>query len=136
MAKPSHKLSLRIQSMRRKLLWYDINAPWKPAKKTFVPDCLSRAPSKQVASTQELDVIVEADHNICQLFDSQEKLKEFRINTASDSGLQLLQRTVMQGWPVDRRKYLKSAMACFSRKSAGSIKSNASRNAVMHSRKS
>ena len=41
MAKPLHKLSPRIQSMRRKLLWYDINTTWKPGKKMFVPDCLS-----------------------------------------------------------------------------------------------
>ena len=41
MAKPLHTLSPCLQNMRRKLLWYDINATWKPGKKMFVPDCLS-----------------------------------------------------------------------------------------------
>ena len=39
--KPLHTLSPRIQSMCRKLLWYDINATWMLGKEMFVPDCLS-----------------------------------------------------------------------------------------------
>ena len=91
MAKPLHKLSPHIQSMRRKLLWYDINATWKPGQKMFVPDCLSRALVKQAVSMQELDVIVEVDNIISQLPVSPEKLQEFRDKTANDADLQLLQ---------------------------------------------
>ena len=67
MAKSLHKLSPCIQSIHRELLWYDINATWKPGKEMFVPDCLSRAPAKQAASMQELDVIVQVDNIISQL---------------------------------------------------------------------
>ena len=80
MAKPLHKLSLCIQSMRRKLLWYDINPTWKPGKEMFVSDCLSWAPAKQAESMQELDVIVEVDYIICQFPVSPEKLGEFWDN--------------------------------------------------------
>ena len=106
MAKPLHKLSPHIhaQSMRRKLLWYDINATWKPGKKMFVPDCLSRALVKQAVAMQELDVIVEVDNIISQLPVSPEKLQEFRDNTANDADLQLLQNTVTRGWSVERSK--------------------------------
>ena len=97
MAKPLHKLSPRIQSKRRKLLWYDINATWKPGKEMFVPDCLSRVPAKQPVSTQELDVIVEVDNVIIQLPVSPEKLQAFRDNTANDADQQLLQNTVTRG---------------------------------------
>ena len=103
MGKPLHKLSPRIQSMHRKLQWYDINAAWKPGKKMFVLDCLSRAPIKQAVSMQELDVIVEVD-NISQLPVSPEKLQEFRDNAANNADLQLLQNTVTRGWPVERSK--------------------------------
>ena len=92
MAKPLHKLSPRIQSMRRKLLWYDINATWKPGKNMLVPDCLSRALVKQAVSMQELDVIVEVDNIISQLPVSPEKLQEFRDNAANNADLQLLQK--------------------------------------------
>ena len=126
MAKPLHKLSLRIQSMRRRLLWYDSYATWKPGKEMFVPDCLSRAPAKQAASMQELDVIVEVDNIISQLPVSPEKLQEFWDNTANDTDLQLLQNTVMWDGLWKEAKYLKpfdhilhsamkscTAMACF-----------------------
>ena len=75
MAKPLHKLSPRIRSMRRKLLWYDINATRTHGNEMFVPDCLSRAPAKHAASIQELDVIVEVDNIIRQLPVSPEKLQ-------------------------------------------------------------
>ena len=104
MAKPLHKLIPSIQSMRKKLLWYDINATWKPGKKMFVPDCLSRALVKQAVSMQQLDVIVEVDNIISQLAVSPEKLQEFRDNTANDTDLQLLQNTVTREWPVERSK--------------------------------
>ena len=82
----------------------DINATWKPGKKMFVPDCLSRAPVKQAVSMQDLDVIVEVDNIISQLAVSPEKLQKFRDNTANDADLQLLQNTVTRGWPVERSK--------------------------------
>ena len=104
MAKPLYKLSPCIQSMHKKLLWYDINATWKPGKEIFVPDCLSQALAKQAASMQELVVIVEVDNIISQLPVLSEKLQEFRDNTANDADLQLLQNTVMQGWPLKRSK--------------------------------
>ena len=100
MAKPLHKLSPSIQSMRRKLLWYDINATWKPGKEMFAPDCLSRAPANQAASMQELDVIVEVYNIISQLPVSPENLQKFRDNAANDADLQLLRNTVTRGWPV------------------------------------
>ena len=74
-AKPLHKLSPRIQSMRRKLLWYDISATWKPGKNMFVPDCLSRAPAKQAVSMQELDVMLRL---ITLLVSSLSHQKSFR----------------------------------------------------------
>ena len=98
------------------------NATWKPGKEMFVPDCLSRAPAKQAASVQELDVIVEVDNIISQLPVSPEKLQEVWNNTANDADLQLLQNTVMQGWPLERSKVPKAIrpyfafrdeMACF-----------------------
>ena len=104
MAKPSHKFCPCIQSIRRKLLWYDINDTWKPGKKLFVPDCLSRTPAKQGATVQELDVVVEVDNIITQLPVSPEKLQEFWDNTANDADLQLLQNTITRGWPVERSK--------------------------------
>ena len=101
----SYKFCPRIQSMRRKLLWYDMNATWKPGNKIVVPDCLSQAPVKQAVSMQELGVIVEADNIISQLPVPPEKLQEFRDNTANDADLQLhLQNTVTRGWPMERSK--------------------------------
>ena len=76
--------------MRRKLLWYDINATWKPGKEMFAPDCPSRAQANQAASMQELDVIVEVYNIISQLPVSPEKLQKFRDNAANDADLQLL----------------------------------------------
>ena len=100
MAKPLHKLSPRIQSIHRKLIWYDINATWKPGQEMFAPDCLSRASANQAASMQELDVILEVYNIISQLPVSPEKLQEFRDNTANDADLELLRNTVTRGWPV------------------------------------
>ena len=104
MAKPFHMLSPLIQSMHRKLLWYDINASWRSGKEIFVPDCLSQALAKQAVSMQELDTIVEVDNIISQFPVSPENLQEFRDNTANDADLQLLQNTVTRGWPVERSK--------------------------------
>ena len=70
----------------------------------FAPDCLSRAPAKQAASMQELNVIVEVDNIISELPVSPEKLQEFQDNIANDADPQLLQNTVTQGWPVERSK--------------------------------
>ena len=109
MAKPLHKLSPRIQSMSRKLLWYDR----KRGKEMFVPDCLSRAPAKQAASMQELDVIVEDDNIISQLPVSPEKLQEFRDNTANDADLQLLQNTIMLEMASGRSKVLEAIQPYF-----------------------
>ena len=96
---------------------------------------------------QELDVIVEVGNIISQLPVSQVKLQEFRDNTANDADLQLLQNAVTRGWPVERSKVPEAIRPyfcnsrrnrvlqglAFSRKSACSAKSNASRNVVMHS---
>ena len=81
-AKPIYKLSPRLQRMRTKLLWYDLDITCVPDKGLYVADALSRA---IVSNT---------------LIEPEQKLNEFRDATGNYPVLQTLLHVILSGWPA------------------------------------
>jgi hypothetical protein len=98
-AKPIHRLSPRLQRMRTKLLWYDLDITWVPDKELYVADALSRATVTNMPIEPEFDD-VDVNLIISQLPASQQKLNEFRDATSNDPVLQKLLRVILSGWPA------------------------------------
>ena len=97
--KPIHKLSPRLQRMRIKLLWYDLDITWVPGKGLYVADVLSRA---AVSNTPIEPEFGDVDVNliISQFPPSKQKLNEFRNATGNDPILQKLLHVILPGCPA------------------------------------
>lgn len=95
--------STRLQSLRIKMMIYNLNVQYRPGSKMHIADLLSRDP---LAHKEEDEVLLNnVIHSITALTPVADPVKEkIRQATQQDPELQELIRYVQQGWPVSRNK--------------------------------
>ena len=92
----------RLQRMLLTLQKYDLDVVYKPGKSLFIADILGRAPQKAEEETTTTDEELYQVRTLKYLSVSTRKLDQFRAETAEDTVLQKLQRTVHSGWPDEK----------------------------------
>ena len=100
------EMSPRIQNMRMKLLKYTFTAEHVPGVKMEDADALSRAPNQAPTKSDEIldeEITCHVNEIIEQMPVSSPYLKKIKKLTKTDSSLQLLQRTMMKGWPTSKQ---------------------------------
>ena len=100
--KPLSKLSPRLRRMRMHLLRYDLHLEWKPDKEMFVPNTLSRFPSRVTNGKPEFNDTIEVSSVMRHLPVSEARLAEFRTETVPDPELKLLREMIVAGWPTNK----------------------------------
>lgn len=90
----------RCQRMMLRTQRYDIQVVYKPGKELFIADTLSRAPVSEPDSKEDEYEV----HVVDSMPISDDKLKHFMEETASDPGLQKLIQYVMAGWPDTKQE--------------------------------
>ena len=96
--------SPRLQTLLLRLAQYDVHIEYLRGKENIIADALSHvgplAPELQEYASSLNNVEKIPVHQITQTTPaSKEKLEEFCEATAKDAQLQLLARTVHEGWP-------------------------------------
>ena len=90
----------RLQGMRMRLQAYDIEVIYQPGPTLHIADLLSRShlPSKPDPNSEEFEHV-----NMAQFLPiSDERLIEIKVETEADATLQLLEETILQGWPDNK----------------------------------
>ena len=91
----------RIQRMRLRLQKYDFHLSYVPGKWMHTPDALSRAPIKQQTKlTDHVETHIDGVISVLQVSDA--KQEEIKEETQKDKLMNLLQSTIMNGWPDER----------------------------------
>lgn len=100
--KPLIKAPKRLQAMMLRLQKYDISAMYLQGKHMYLADTLSRSflPEKQ---GQEDGEDIEYIHMTQFLPISERRMTSIKEATEKDDTLQLLKRTIMDGWPEDKQ---------------------------------
>ena len=92
--------------MMLKLQRYTLSVVYKPGRKTYLVDTLSRTnidgeDDKDPELAEDIEVMV---HTVVKNIPaSPGKLQHIRVATAADSVLQKLQRVIMEGWTESRK---------------------------------
>ena len=97
--KPLHQAPLRLQKMLMSLQRYDLKVNYKPGIEMHVADALSRAYLPEIKETLLPDLEVNEVSLTAHLPLSPDKYAEFKNATAEDAVVQVLQDTVLDGWP-------------------------------------
>jgi hypothetical protein len=101
--KDLHKVTMRLQRLRLRLLKYDLSIVYTPGKDMHIADTLSR----DFLSTED-DKDPEIELVVLELVESLAMLKEkqevFRIETKKDSELSALIIICNTGWPMTKNK--------------------------------
>ena len=97
--KPLTAAPPRLQRMMLALQKYDLHVTYKPGKKLFIADTLSRSPGpdKSPETQDEFEV-----NTVKSLPISEHKIEQFHTETQNDPVLQRLQETVNKGWPTEK----------------------------------
>lgn len=83
--------------MKLRLQKYDITVKYHKGKEMHIADTLSRAYLSDTANSQQNDII---DVNVVQHISvSPDRIKEIQHYTAMDETLQVLRKTIVEGWP-------------------------------------
>jgi len=90
----------RLRSLRVKVLNYNIELQYLPARFLHMPDCLSRATSN-CAEPEKLDVMIHS--HVVTLPMSEQRLKDFQCAVSQDKILTQVVKCCQQGWPKDER---------------------------------
>ena len=92
----------RIQRLRLRLQRYDFKLTYVPGKWMHTPDALSRAPlTAETKLSNHIEAHIDGIVAVLQVTD--EKLEQIKVETQKDETMILLQNTIMQGWPDERR---------------------------------
>ena len=97
--KPLLSTPMRIQRMRLRLQWYDITVSYRRGKDMELPDTLSRA---QLRDNTPETAGLECVSMLNFVSVSDQKYAELQERTKEE--LSLLQQTIQQGWPDNRRE--------------------------------
>ena len=97
--KPLLSTPMRIQRMRLRLQWYDITVSYRRGKDMELPDTLSRA---QLTDNTPETAGLECVSMLNFVSVSDQKYAELQERTKEE--LSLLQQTIQQGWPDNRRE--------------------------------
>ena len=106
----------RLQRMRLRLQKYSLKVNYKPGPQMYVSDTLSRAslPETEVSDNTPHYIVyrVESERSFQEelerismeedLFVSDDRLHQIRMETGSDQSLQTLRSIVSGGWPEDK----------------------------------
>ncbi|XP_048759452.2 uncharacterized protein K02A2.6-like [Ostrea edulis] len=99
---PLWKSPKRLQVMKLRLQKYDITVKYHKGKEMHIADTLSRAYLSDTANSQQNDII---DVNVVQHISvSPDRIKEIQHYTAMDETLQVLRKTIVEGWPESVKK--------------------------------
>ena len=125
--KPLIAAPKRLQRMLLRLQRYDITITYKPGKDMHLADTLSRAFLKesqhqkpedhevmQVEKRSETERDVESINMLDYLPITSTKLEEIKRATEDDPTMQVLKKTIQNGWPEDRKKIPKEIVPYFS----------------------
>ena len=93
---PLWKSPKRLQAMKVRLQKHDITVKYHKGKEMHIADTLSRAYIPEAVSGKENIIDVNVIQHISV---SLERIKEIQHHTATDDTLQVLCRTIIQGWP-------------------------------------
>lgn len=101
-ANPLNKCPARLQRTKLMLQPYDIRVKYKPGKKLYLADALSR--SYTIDNTSFLDEEIQAQ--VCMIRDnlpiSDAQYKRFQYETRNYPSMQLLKKFIEKGWPVNK----------------------------------
>ncbi|KAK9693116.1 hypothetical protein QE152_g34422 [Popillia japonica] len=85
---------------------YDIDVKYKRGKDLVIADALSRA---YINDKQNIDFDNEISSHVCMVISeiniTKRKWKEFQEHTKADNELQLLKKTIVDGWPKSKKYY-------------------------------
>ena len=96
--KPLHQSPLRLQRMLLKLQRYDLKVTYKKGTQLYIADTLSRACLANTQETEIEDLTVHATISF-----SAEKSEQLKVATRADPTLEVLRKTILQGWPQHKR---------------------------------
>ncbi|XP_028419155.1 uncharacterized protein K02A2.6-like [Dendronephthya gigantea] len=101
--KPLASAPRRLQGMMMRLQKYDFEVRYQQGTSMYIADMLSRAflPTTEHPSGVEFECVNMASF----LPISSEKMRDIQAATDEDESLQLLKKTIMEGWPQEK-KYL------------------------------
>ena len=100
------EMSPRIQNMRMKLLKYSFTAVHVPGAKMEDADALSRAPHQQPSASDDImdeEISFHVAEVVKNMPVSTPYLKKIILATKKDETLQLLLKTMQEGWPKSRQ---------------------------------
>ena len=88
--------------MMLRLQRFDLNLTYKPGKKMYIADALSRALPKQskISSTSHFCDDLETVNFVEDVPISDSTLAKFQVETAKDESLQVLSQVIRAGWPT------------------------------------
>ncbi|VDH90162.1 Hypothetical predicted protein [Mytilus galloprovincialis] len=91
----------RLQRMLLRIQQYNYNIRYKPGSTMYIADTLSRAYLKETDTTsfeKDLEVI----NMVKYLPMTESRVKDIKLHSQDDESLQVLQTTVLHGWPIKR----------------------------------
>ncbi|XP_022164853.1 uncharacterized protein K02A2.6-like, partial [Myzus persicae] len=101
--KDLHKVTMRLQRLRMRLLKYDLSIVFTPGREMYIADTLSRDfLSTEGDNDPEIELVVL--ELIESLAMSKEKKKLFETETEKDSELSTLIKLCNTGWPMTKNK--------------------------------
>ena len=92
----------RLQRMLLRLQKYDISLKYKPGKEMVVADTLSRAYLQDSNNDMEDEISTYVHTVMSSIPASDGKLEQIKTQTRSDETMQVLRRTIHDGWPEKR----------------------------------
>ena len=102
--KPLAAAPKRLQRLMMRLTQYDVEIKYRRGPEMYLADTLSRAYLPQEHYSGKADQEVERVHSVNFLSISEPQIQEIREETAKDPVLQTLKATILNGWPIQRKK--------------------------------
>lgn len=96
--KPLASAPKRLQRLLLRLQQYDAEIQYRPGKEMYLADTLSRAFLRN-NQRSEAEEEVESIHVVDYLAISKQQLEEIQKETLKDPTLQVVKKTILEGWP-------------------------------------
>ncbi|KAF0036506.1 hypothetical protein F2P81_011818 [Scophthalmus maximus] len=102
--KPLLSAPKRLQRMMLRIQKYDLDVVYVPGKDMLLGDTLSRAYLPECSSFGSVEAEIETVNMVPHLPISEDRHNAIRSATKEDKTLQILIKTMCQGWPYDKTK--------------------------------